>query len=197
MMPAYDPEDLPAERNYRIMTTATTPRPIGWVSTTSSDGVDNLAPFSHYNNVCTTRPVVMFSVDPRDDGDEKHTLTNIKSTGGFVVNVVTGSQTKPMEKSADEVPEDVDEFQYTGVERQASVTVTPPRVSSAPVQFECSLYDRLDVYDREVVLGEVDHMHIDESVQTDGKMDTRKLDTVGRLGGQRYSNYEPGESDRK
>ena len=36
-----------------------------------------------------------------------------------------------------------------------------------------------------VVLGEVVHAHVDESLLTDGKMDTRKLDAVGRLAGGR------------
>jgi flavin reductase (DIM6/NTAB) family NADH-FMN oxidoreductase RutF len=194
-MRGYDPEALTAERNYRILTTATAPRPIGWVSTTSESGVDNLAPFSHYNNVCTTRPMVIFSVDPRDDGDEKHTLTNVKRTGAFVVNVVTESQVEPMERTADEIDEDRDEFQYAGVERQESEEVRPPRVAGAPVQFECTLYDLLDIYDREVVLGEVEYIHVDASVQTDGKIDVAKLDTVGRLGGRRYSIPTPTDYD--
>jgi flavin reductase (DIM6/NTAB) family NADH-FMN oxidoreductase RutF len=35
------------------------PRPIGWISTTSRDGVDNLAPFSQFNNVSFDPPTIL------------------------------------------------------------------------------------------------------------------------------------------
>jgi len=39
------------------------PRPIGWISTTSRDGVDNLAPFSQFQNITFDPPIVMFSAN--------------------------------------------------------------------------------------------------------------------------------------
>ena len=41
------------------------PRPIGWVSTISVDGVANLAPYSFFNAVAYTPPQVMFSAGRR------------------------------------------------------------------------------------------------------------------------------------
>ena len=37
------------------------PRPIGWISTISRDGVENLAPYSQFNNLGYDPPYVMFS----------------------------------------------------------------------------------------------------------------------------------------
>ena len=37
------------------------PRPIAWVSTRSTDGRDNLAPYSYFNALDSKPPVVMFS----------------------------------------------------------------------------------------------------------------------------------------
>ena len=37
------------------------PRPIGWVSTLSHDGMVNLAPFSMFNQLGYDPPIVMFS----------------------------------------------------------------------------------------------------------------------------------------
>lgn len=37
------------------------PRPIGWISTVSRDGIDNLAPFSQFCNVGFDPPYVMFA----------------------------------------------------------------------------------------------------------------------------------------
>ena len=37
------------------------PRPIGWISTISRDGIVNLAPFSQFNNLSYDPPFVMFA----------------------------------------------------------------------------------------------------------------------------------------
>lgn len=36
------------------------PRPIGWISTRSKDGVDNLAPYSQFTNVSFDPPTILF-----------------------------------------------------------------------------------------------------------------------------------------
>lgn len=36
------------------------PRPIGWISTTSQDGKDNLAPFSQFMNVSFDPPTILY-----------------------------------------------------------------------------------------------------------------------------------------
>ncbi|ELY69803.1 flavin reductase, partial [Natronobacterium gregoryi SP2] len=38
-------ESLEPDERGRIIKSAVTPRPIAWISTTSTDGVDNFAPF--------------------------------------------------------------------------------------------------------------------------------------------------------
>jgi len=66
-----------------------TPRPIGWISTRSAEGHDNLAPYSFFNGVAYTPPQVMFaSTGQKDDvGDTKDNVANIRETGVFCVNV--------------------------------------------------------------------------------------------------------------
>ena len=39
------------------------PRPIGWISTISTNGIVNLAPYSQYNNLGYDPPYVMFSLN--------------------------------------------------------------------------------------------------------------------------------------
>jgi len=195
-MESLSPDKLTNDENYRIMTTVTAPRPIGWVSTVDTNGVNNLAPFSHYNNMCTTVPVVMFSVDPKEDGRIKDTLTNIRQSEEFVINVVTESLVVEMEKTAEDVPPNVSEFEYADIEYLESECVTPRRVASSPVHMECSLYDLLEIYDRTIVLGEVDCFHIDQEAMTRGKVDVEKLDVVGRLGGKKYTKVLPTDYDK-
>ncbi|MEM6666915.1 MAG: flavin reductase family protein, partial [Pseudomonadota bacterium] len=37
------------------------PRPIGWISSLSADGIANLAPYSYFNAVANRPNIVMFS----------------------------------------------------------------------------------------------------------------------------------------
>ena len=46
---------------YNPIKALTVPRPIGWISTISKDGVGNLAPFSYFNGLSYNPPFVMFS----------------------------------------------------------------------------------------------------------------------------------------
>jgi len=66
------------------------PRPIGWISTTSKDGQDNLGPFSQFNNVSFDPPTILFighqSVYKRRSKDS---VINARDTGEFVWNMAT------------------------------------------------------------------------------------------------------------
>jgi hypothetical protein len=58
------------------------PRPIGWISSISATGEVNLAPFSHFNIVSTSPPVILFSCNSPEDRREKDTLANVRANSG-------------------------------------------------------------------------------------------------------------------
>lgn len=71
---------------------STVPRPIGWISTQSKDGVDNLAPYSQYQNLTWgDPPMVMFAANQSvlADHERKDTVKNAEETGWFVWNMAT------------------------------------------------------------------------------------------------------------
>jgi flavin reductase (DIM6/NTAB) family NADH-FMN oxidoreductase RutF len=185
-----DPEEVSSM--YRTLAGAVVPRPIAWVSTTEPEGVDNLAPYSFFNVVAVDPPVVMFA--PVDDSDSpeglKDTPRNVRETGEFVVNVVTESVAEAMNETSATLSPGESEFDRADLTRAASRVVAPPRVAESPVAFECSLYEMLDVGDSSMVLGEVEWVHMDDDVTTDGKLDVQKLDAVGRLSGSLYATTE-------
>ncbi|MGB9987965.1 flavin reductase family protein [Salarchaeum japonicum] len=180
----YAPDDVASM--YRTLSGAVVPRPIAWVSSTNPDGVDNLAPYSFFNVVSVEPPTVMFS--PLDtDERSKDTTRNVRETEEFVVNVVTGDTVEAMNETSATLQADQSEFEHAGVTRVDSETVKPPRVAESPVNFECSLYDTLRVGDSVLVIGEVEHVHVDDALAPDGELDVRELDAVGRLAGSFYS----------
>mgnify|MGYP006283830671 FL=1 len=170
---------------YRLLSTAVTPRPIGWISTRNRDGVDNLAPYSFFNVVAIDPPVVMFA--PVGSGELKDTPRNVRETEQFVVNIVTRELVEAMNATSATLLAGDSEFDHVGIERAESVAVDPPRVDVAKIAFECELHEWIEVGGSVLVLGEVVHAHVDESVLTDGQVDIDKLDTVGRLSGSQYA----------
>jgi flavin reductase (DIM6/NTAB) family NADH-FMN oxidoreductase RutF len=66
---------------YRLLTAVVVPRPIAWVSNTSTEGVDNLAPHSFFTVASVSPPIVQFT-----SVGEKDSLRNIEATEQFVIN---------------------------------------------------------------------------------------------------------------
>lgn len=180
----------PDERDslYRILAGAVIPRPIAWVSSLSPEGIENLAPYSFFNVVSTSPPVVMFAPADRPDRPDglSDSARNARETGEFVVNVVTEPLAEAMNETSATLPPEESEFDHASLERAASEAVAPPRVAAAEVAFECELYESIDVGSNTMVLGQVVSVYLDDGVTTDGKLDVEKLDAIGRLSGSYY-----------
>lgn len=168
------------------------PRPIGWISTRSPAGVNNLAPYSFFNALADEPPIVMFSSNGLHPHGAKDSADNAIAAGEFVVNVATWDLRHAMNASSELVPPEVDEFRIAGLTAAPCRVVTAPRVKEAPVSMECRVIrdvvlphwgDGRNV----VVFGEVVGIHIDERVMTDGFVDTAKLRPIARLGYREYA----------
>ncbi|MBC7871060.1 MAG: flavin reductase family protein [Chitinophagaceae bacterium] len=187
------PEALPWQSIYKILIGSVLPRPIGWISTVDENGRHNLAPFSFFNLVCPNPPHLLFCPNIRgSDSNPKDTLHNVRTTGEFVVNIVTESLAEAMNLTATELPADVDEFALAGLTAVPSVIVKPPRVLESPIHYECRVTQIVDVSDASggasVVIGRVVYMHIRDDVLIDGdKIDLARLQPIGRLAGASYS----------
>jgi flavin reductase (DIM6/NTAB) family NADH-FMN oxidoreductase RutF len=186
------PDALPWRSMYKLMIGSILPRPIGWISTVNDDGQPNLAPFSFFNAVCANPPTVLFCPGVRaTDREPKDTLLNIKATSEFVVNIVTEALAEAMNRTATELPSDVNEFEFANLTIAPSQAVRPPRVAESPIHFECKMTHVIDIFDGpgggSVVIGRVHHVHVDDSVLIDGdKIDLAKLQPIGRLAGTSY-----------
>lgn len=185
--------DLEWTTLYKLLIGAVVPRPIGWVSSVNEQGASNLAPFSFFNAVCANPPLLLFCPMIRSrDGAHKDTLRNVRTSGEFVINIVSEDLAQAMNISATEFPPDVNEFQAAGLTAAPSVRVKPPRVAESRVHFECRVEQILEFGDQpgagSVVIGRILHVHVDESVLFDGdKIDLLALKPIGRLAGSSYT----------
>ncbi|HTA51267.1 MAG TPA: flavin reductase family protein [Candidatus Acidoferrum sp.] len=173
------------------------PRPIGWISTISREGVHNLAPFSQFQNLTFDPPYVMFASNQNTTGRRKDSVVNTEQTGEFVWNMATYELREAVNKSAEEVAPDIDEFDMAGVTKAASNTVKPARVAQSPVHFECKYHATVRLPGNgtmgtvDVVFGRVIGIHIkDDVIGPDGRIDVLKIRPIARLGYQDYTSIE-------
>jgi flavin reductase (DIM6/NTAB) family NADH-FMN oxidoreductase RutF len=185
----FDPAVTDKRQVYRLLTGAVVPRPIGWASTVNKKGIANLAPFSFFTVVCVIPPMISLTIARNPDGSEKHTLKNVRATGEFCFNVVTHPVWKQMVDSANAFPEDDSEFAETGLTPIPSVKIAAPRVKEVPIHFECKLQQVIELGPNRhpLAIGEVIYMHVDPACMTNGYIDMKKLDPIGRLNGFFYA----------
>ncbi|USW51704.1 Putative flavin reductase like domain, FMN-binding split barrel [Septoria linicola] len=93
------------------------PRPIGWISTRSTTGIDNLAPYSQFNNLTFDPPYVMFSSNQDLNSNRKDTVNNAEQTGIFCWNMATWELRNAVNASAEWLDPAVDEFVKAGLEK--------------------------------------------------------------------------------
>ena len=165
------------------------PRPIGWISTINAKGVHNLAPYSQFQNLTFDPPYVMFAANQNTNSQRKDTVVNIEETGEFVHNMATYDLREAVNKSAQGVSPEVDEFDLAGVTKAPSKFVKPARVAESPIHFECTYYQtlRLPVHGLQgtvdVIIGRVIGIHIEDGFIADnGKLDILKLRPIARMG---------------
>ncbi|KND33770.1 flavin reductase family protein [Streptomyces acidiscabies] len=174
----YSPGSLGTVAFYRLLTAVVVPRPIAWVSTLTADGTTaNLAPHSFFSVASTDPPVVQFTSVGRKD-----TLRNVEATREFVVNLAPEPLFEQINGTATDFPSGEGEFDAVGIEQEPSLKVKPPRVAASPVALECRLHTTLGIGNSTLVLGEVVHAAVDESVLVDGHPDIRRLRPLARLG---------------
>lgn len=188
----FDPNELDYSAVYKLLTGAVIPRPIGWISSVSEEGINNLAPFSYFNAVGEDPPHVMFAVG-RGNNSNKDTLNNVLANNQFVVNMVTEELAEQMNMTAQSVPHDVDEFELAGVTPVPSVKIKPMRVRESKINFECELVHHYFLEDHKnggacVVIGRIVMMHFDDDVLLDNhKINLETYKPISRLAGSHYA----------
>ena len=205
----YDPDRNDHGLPHNPFKSCVVPRPIGWISTISPDGVHNLAPYSQFQNLTFDPPYVMFAANQNTRGMRKDTVINAEQTGEFVYNMATYDLREAVNLSGTEVPPEVDEFELAGLTKAPSIRVKPCRVAESPVQFECHYHQTIRLPGNgiigtvDIVIGRVVLVHIkDEVIGPDGRLDILRIRPLGRLGYYDYTTVEstfemviPGENE--
>jgi flavin reductase (DIM6/NTAB) family NADH-FMN oxidoreductase RutF len=191
-MIVFEPSEHTAARRQGMMSQLIVPRPIAMISTCDPDGVVNVAPYSYFMPVTGAPMLLAVTMGARreHDGAPKHTYTNAKRTGDFVVNVTTDAIADQIELAAMEWPTGVSELEALGWSTVPSQKVTSPSLAESPAHLECVIRHEVDLGQAgehysavHLVVAEVVCVTLDESVcDGDYRVDQAKLAPIGRMG---------------
>jgi flavin reductase (DIM6/NTAB) family NADH-FMN oxidoreductase RutF len=182
----FDPKTLDPQLVYKLLIGSVLPRPIAWVSTISSDGVRNIAPFSFFTVASIDPPMVCVSVQRPEVSWKraKDTIGSIAETREFVVNIATSELLDQVVMTAVSYPPDVDEFVVAKLTPVASDIVAAPRIAESPVNMECQLHRMINLGADVLVIGRVVRFHFrDDLLDSRLRMRVNLLRPLGRLAG--------------
>lgn len=163
---------------YRLLTSLIVPRPIAWVCTLEESGSVNLAPFSSFNYVAHSPPMLAININRNEDGSLKDTARNLQANKECVVQLCRQSDLAAVHASAAALPPGQSEVQELGMHLVPSQHVRVPRLDGAAVQMECRL-------DQVVILGRgVNQLHILEVLAF--HVDSSLMDEKGRVNLEAY-----------
>ncbi|KAF0200581.1 MAG: flavin [Bacteroidetes bacterium] len=192
MYKTLNPANIPHAELHKLMLGAIAPRPIAFASTIDAEGRPNLSPFSFFNAFGVNPSTIIFSPSRRGrDNTTKDTFDNIRQVPEVVINAVTYNMVEQVSLASTEFPKGVNEFDKSGFTPVASEKVKPFRVMESPVQWECKVRQVIETGTgggaANLVICEVLLVHVNKNVLTEeGLIDTRKIDLVGRMGGDYY-----------
>jgi flavin reductase (DIM6/NTAB) family NADH-FMN oxidoreductase RutF len=192
----FDLTRLAETEAYELLTRVVSPRPIAFVSTLSTEGRPNLAPFSYFNLGGLRPPSAVFCAVNDRRGRPKDTLSNIRDTGEYVINAVTRSMAERMNLTSTRYSRDINEFERAGFTAVASETVRPSRVLESPVSMECTLFSLVShgegPWASQYVIGEIHLVHVhDDLLDDSGLPEPGRIRFLGQMGGDSYIETRP------
>ena len=191
------PEDLQAHERYRLLIGGIVPRPIAFISTISTAGEYNLAPYSFFTGVGSDPMTLLVCPATLPDGSDKDTLRNALpveegGVGQFVVNVAAETYASQVAATAEALPHGESEFDLTGLKPAPSARVRPPRLAESPVSFECETLQVIRTSagtpgSGNILLGRVVSVHVEDALINERlHIDAEQLKAFGRMGGLQY-----------
>ncbi|RKP51678.1 flavin reductase family protein [Cohnella endophytica] len=192
-MKPIDPNVLSERDNYKLLTGSIIPRPVAFVTTLSSEGVLNAAPFSYFNIVTANPPMISVSVQRKSGGERKDTSRNAIDTGAFVVHVSDEDYVDRINVTAANLPSGESEVELAGLTPIGSDKIPVAGIAEAKIRMECVLEQAIPLGGTQeapacdLLIGRVVMFHVAEALHEGGRIDPLALKPVSRLAGSSYA----------
>ena len=198
---SFDPAKMAQRDRYKLLIGLVIPRPIALVTTLSSDGVVNAAPFSFFNLFSEEPPLAVLGLQCKPNGGMKDTSTHIRDRNAFVINLVDEALGAQMNQCAIDFPPGVSEIDAAKLTTLPSEKIAVPRIAEAPAALECRHYMTLEVNsERRIVIGEIVHIHTRAGIVDKERLriDMKEYRPLARLYGNFYASLsEPFTHERQ
>jgi len=135
------------------------PLPVILVTCADKAGKPNIITLAWAGMVCSEPPMLSISIRPH-----RYSYGLIKESGEFVVNIPSSDIMRQTDICGTVSGRDTDKFSLTGLTPEKAKTVKPPLIKECPVGLECKVKQTLILGTHEVFIGEIQAVHIDESV---------------------------------
>jgi flavin reductase (DIM6/NTAB) family NADH-FMN oxidoreductase RutF len=157
------------------------PRCTVLVSTADKQGRPNAAPFSFVTPVSANPPLVLIASAPN-----RHTLSNIRETGEFVLNIVPESILDKMWLCSKAFPKGVSEIKEAGLTERKSKHVRAPSVEECAGWIECRLESEHKAGDHVLIVGRVLHAGCHDDLMKGEQFDVARAKPVMHIRGKRF-----------
>lgn len=188
-------EGRPLVDNYKILISAITPRPVGFISSVDENGARNLAPFSYFNVFNFDPPIFVIGF-ATNALEQKDTCKNVLETGELTINIISEWFVEAANYASINAPYGVDEWKLTGLTPVESDLVKPPHVAESAFSVEAKLVTHHEWRSKAnaekttgitcIVEGLKFHVRQDVVNEELNLIDMAKLKPVSRLGGISY-----------
>ncbi|AKB78538.1 hypothetical protein MSHOH_2055 [Methanosarcina horonobensis HB-1 = JCM 15518] len=146
------------------------PLPVALISTISNQGVRNAAPWSNITPILRPLDEVLLASWLKRD-----TLTNIRETGEFVINIPPVGMEEVVMVCSRNYPPEVDEFEMAGLKPRLSEKVKAPGIEGCLAWAECTLIEEILREKFSLIIGKVVNLEVDENFFDEkGRMDFKK-----------------------
>ena len=145
------------------------------IGTQSLNGIMNLAIFSSVIHLGSNPALIGFVLRPTTV--PRHTYSNLKATGNFTLNAVTKDYIKDAHQTSAKYPEEISEFDITGLVPEYHNKCIAPFVKGSPVQMEMKFIEEYHIKSNNVIhiIAEIKNLYVkDEIIQDDGFLNLSK-----------------------
>ena len=166
---------------YKLLANIVVPRPIAWISTKSTDGILNLAPFSYFTPLSSSPATVIVSIGHKEDGSDKDTLKNLRESKKCSIVIAAPDDVKDVEISAKPLDYNESEFDKFDIETKEILKDYPAVPKSANVVIFADYLKEVELDSSQTipVIVEVKSIYINDKLYNNGKI---KIDPLARVG---------------
>lgn len=142
---------------------------------TSNGTISNVAIFNSVFHIGANPPLL--GMISRPDGDDQHTIKNIRAIGQYTINHITEDFFKSAHQTSARYPRDKSEFKECSIEEEFIDKFNAPFVKESPIKMGMKFIREQLIPENNTILiiGEIQHLIINEElIHEDGYIDLER-----------------------